>query len=193
MAASKCARVRLWRWRRSPLKRRCDVVEAWLVLFGWVLALAGALFGGRAAADAVERSAQEQRAHSHEVSAVLVEDANDSGPSTVTTDHRVWATVRWTAPDGTKHTDQARVAPKTKAGTEVSVWTDQRGAVTSQPLAEGEVVLHSVASGVLAGAGAAGVVLGSVWCVRLGLERRRMAQWAAEWERIDTRRGWKTP
>jgi hypothetical protein len=105
----------------------------------------------------------------------------------------VWATVRWTAPDGTKHTDQARVAPKTKAGTTVSVWTDRRGAVTSQPLAESEVVLHSVASGILAGAGAGGVVLGSVWCARLGLERRRLAQWAAEWERIDTRRGWKTP
>lgn len=191
MAASGCPRVWLWRWRRSPLKRRSDVVEAWLVLCGWMLAIVGGLFGGRAAADTVERSAEEQRARSHEVSAVLVQDAKDS-PANVTTDHRVWAPVRWTAPDGTKHTEQARVAPKTRAGTKVTVWTDQRGALTSEPLSESEVLLHSITGGFLAGVGAGGVVLGSVWAVRLGLERRRLAQWAAEWERIDTRRGWKT-
>jgi hypothetical protein len=190
--ASDSPRVWLWRWRRSPLKRRSDTVEAWIVLCGWALALLGALFGGRAAADAVERAAEQQRARSQEVPAVLVEDAKSAGPANVTTDHRVWATVRWTAPDGSTHTDQARVAPKTQAGTKVTVWTDQRGVLASEPLSESEVVLHSIASGVLAAVGAGGVVLGSVWGVRLGLERRRMAQWAAEWERIDTRRGWKT-
>jgi hypothetical protein len=36
------------------------------------------------------------------------------------------------------------------------------------------------------------MVLGAAWLTRLSLDRRRMAQWDAEWERIDTRRGWKT-
>jgi hypothetical protein len=35
--------VRWWRWRRNALKRRIDVVEAWVVLVGWVFALLGGL------------------------------------------------------------------------------------------------------------------------------------------------------
>ncbi len=192
MAAAKGTRVRLWRWRRSPLKRGSDVVEAWVVLCGWVLALVGAVFAGLAAAGAVERSAAELRARSHEVSAVLTEDSKEPPAANVTTDHRVWATVRWTAPDGSRHTDQARVPPRTRAGTTVTVWTDGKGTIVEQPLSGSETLLHAIAGGVLAGGGAAGLVLGSVWVARLGLERRRMAQWAAEWERIDTRWGWKT-
>ncbi|MFJ7077425.1 hypothetical protein [Streptomyces sp. NPDC098781] len=192
MAASECQRVRLWRWRRNPLRRRCDVIEAWVVLCGWLFALSGAVFGGLAAADAVVRSAEQQRAESHKVTAVLVKDAEDPGPARVTSDHLVWSTVRWTDPNGVVRTDDARVPPKTKAGGKVAVWTDHTGVLPKQPLSETEILLHSVAGGVLAGAGAAGVVLGSAWVVRLGMERRRLEQWAAEWERLDTPWGWKT-
>ncbi|TXS52380.1 hypothetical protein EAO75_08810 [Streptomyces sp. uw30] len=192
MAASECPRVRLWRWRRNPLRRRCDVVEAWVVLCGWLLALLGAVFGGIAAAEAVVHSAEQQRAESHRVTAVLVKDAEDPGPARVTSDHLVWATVRWTDANGSVRTDEARVAPKTKAGGKVEVWTDRSGVLPKEPLSETEILLHAVAGGVLAGAGAAGVVLGSAWVVRLGMERRRLQQWAAEWEQLDTPWGWKT-
>lgn len=80
MAVSECTKVRLWRWRRNPLRRRSDVIEAWVVLCGWLLALVGAVFGGLVAADAVVRSAEHQRAQSHKVTAVLVKDAEDPGP-----------------------------------------------------------------------------------------------------------------
>jgi hypothetical protein len=184
--------VRLWRWRRNPLRRRCDVIEAWVVLCGWLFALAGAVFGGLVAADAVVRSAEQQRAESQQVTAVLVKDAEEPGPARVTTDHLVWATVRWTDSDGSVRTDEARVPPKTKAGGKVEVWTDRHGVLPKEPLSETEIMMHSIAGGVLAGTGAAGLVLGSAWVVRLGLERRRMEQWAAEWERLDTPWGWKT-
>ncbi|NUP19774.1 MAG: hypothetical protein HOZ81_27585 [Streptomyces sp.] len=192
MAASECPRVRLWRWRRSPLRRRSDLVEAWVVLAGWLFALVGALFAGLAAADAVTHSAKEQRAASHKVTAVLVKDAGDPGASRVTTDHLVWGTVRWTDPDGTTHTDDARVPPKTHAGSKVVVWADRHGAVVNEPLTETEILLHAVAGGILAAGAAGGVVLGCTWVVRLGLERRRMDEWAAEWEQMDTPWGWKT-
>ncbi|MET9834160.1 hypothetical protein ABZ078_33800 [Streptomyces sp. NPDC006385] len=192
MAASECTRVRLWRWRRSPLRRRSDLVEAWVVLCGWVVALVGGVFGGLLAADAVVASAEQQRAESRKVTAVLVKDAEDPGPSRVTTDHLVWATVRWTDADGTTRTDEARVSPRTQAGSKVEVWTDRDGAVVNEPLSENELLLHSIAGGVLAAAGVGGVVLGCTWTVRLGLERRRLEQWAAEWERMDTPWGWKT-
>ncbi|WP_411147661.1 hypothetical protein [Streptomyces sp. A30] len=192
MAASRCARVRLWRWRRSPLRRRSDVIEAWVVLAGWLFALVGGLLVGQVTADAVERSAERQRAESREVAAVLVEDADDQAPARVGSDYRVRATVRWTAPDGSTRTDEARVPAKTRAGTTVAVWTDRNGKITDKPLDQGEIRLHAVSGGVLAALSAGGAVLGTVWVARLGLDRGRMAQWAAEWERIDTRRGWKT-
>lgn len=192
MAASGCPRVRLWRWRRSPLRRRSDVIEGWIVLCAWLFALVGAVFAGRAAADAVVASAEQQRAESRRVTAVLVKEAADPGATRVTTDHLVWATVRWTDPGGTTHTDEARVPPRTHAGSKIEVWTDRRGVIAGEPLTESEMTLHSIAGGVLAGAGTAGLVLGSAWVVRLGLERRRLEQWAAEWERLDTPWGRKT-
>ncbi|QKZ17997.1 Rv1733c family protein [Streptomyces chartreusis] len=192
MAVSECTKVRLWRWRRNPLRRRSDVIEAWVVLCGWLLALVGAVFGGLVAADAVVRSAEHQRAQSHKVTAVLVKDAEDPGPARVTTDHLVWAPVRWTDPNGSTRTDEARVPPHMKAGGKVQVWTDRTGVLPKEPLTQTEMMLHAVAGGILAGAGAAGLVLGSAWVVRLGMERRRLDQWAAEWERVDTPWGWKT-
>ncbi|MEV0634725.1 hypothetical protein AB0I77_07080 [Streptomyces sp. NPDC050619] len=192
MAASRRTRVRLWRWRRSPLRRRSDVIEAWIVLAGWLFALVGALIAGQATAAAVERAAEQQRAHGREVSAVLVEDAKDRVSERVPTDYRVSAKVRWTAPDGTTHTDKARVPAKTRAGSTVTVWTDRNDNITTKPLSAAETRLHAISGGVLAAMGAGGATLGAAWVVRLQLDRRRMAQWAEEWERIDTRWGWKT-
>ncbi|EGX56492.1 hypothetical protein SZN_27596 [Streptomyces zinciresistens K42] len=192
MAVPECRNVRLWRWRRSPLRRRSDVVEAWLVLCGWLLAVVGAVFAGLAASAAVAGSAQQQRAESRRVTAVLVKDARDAGAARVSTDNLVWAAVRWTGPDGTRHTGDARVSPDTRAGARVTVWTDRRGIIVSEPLSGAEILLHSVSGGILAGGSAAGVVLGATWAARQGLERRRLAQWAAEWERVDTPWGWKT-
>ncbi|WP_341845978.1 Rv1733c family protein, partial [Streptomyces curacoi] len=192
MAASRRATVRLWRWRCNPLRRGSDVVEAWVVLLGWVFALVGGLLVGVMAADAVERDAERQRAERRQVPAVLVEDANDRLPERAATDYRVWATVRWAAPDGSTHRDEARVPSKTPAGSKITVWTDKNSEVTAEPLSDGETRVHAILGGVLTGAGAGGVVLCAAWAVRLGMDRRRLAQWAAEWELIDTRKGWKT-
>lgn len=192
MAASRCRKVRMWRWRSNPLRRRSDLVAAWVVLTAWVFALVGGLLAGLAAAHAVEAAAERQRAQSREVSAVVVEDAKDAVPARATTDYRVWATVRWTAPDGSTYTDEARVPPKAPAGSTVTVWTDADGYITAEPLSDGEARLHAVSGGVLAAVGVCGTVLGAAWVVRLRLEQRCLERWAAEWERIDTRRGWKT-
>ncbi|CCK26705.1 hypothetical protein BN159_2326 [Streptomyces davaonensis JCM 4913] len=192
MAEARSEHVRMWRWRRSPLRRRCDLVEAWVVLAGWVLALVGGVVAGLVAVGAVERAAEEQRTRSRQVTAVLVDDTDGKTPARVPADYRVWAKVRWTGPDGQTHTDDARVAPKTKAGATIRVWTDGRDQITAEPLSAGEITLHAVSGGTLAAMCAAGTVLGTVWVVRQLMERRRLAQWAVEWERIDTRNGWKT-
>lgn len=80
MPGSRCGQVRLWRWRRNPLRRRSDVVEAWVIVVGWVFALVCGLLVGLVAADAVERDTEGQREERRQVSAVLVEDAQDRLP-----------------------------------------------------------------------------------------------------------------
>ncbi|MDQ0753504.1 hypothetical protein QF034_007735 [Streptomyces africanus] len=192
METSERVTVRWWRWRRNALKRRIDVVEAWVVLAGWALALLAGVCAGLMAAGAVERAVEHQQAESRQVSAVAVEDAPGPSPARAASDHRVWAKVRWTAPDGSTHTEQARVPPRTPAGSTIPLWVNRSGDITIPPVSGGEAWLHTTVGGGLAGVLAGGVVLGAAWLTRLSLDRRRMAQWAAEWERIDTRRGWKT-
>ncbi|MFJ4820226.1 hypothetical protein [Streptomyces sp. NPDC088801] len=192
MKASERVTVRWWRWRRNALKRRVDVVEAWVVLAGWVLALLGGLVAGTMAAGTVERAAERQRAETRRVTAVVVEDAPGPSPARTASDHRVWGKVRWTAPDGSTHREEARVAPRAPAGSTIAVWVNRNGDITSRPVSDGEVWLHTAMGGALAGVFAGGAVLSVVWLTRLALDRRRFAQWDAEWERIDTRRGWKT-
>ncbi|OXS36673.1 Rv1733c family protein [Streptomyces sp. XY006] len=192
MTASERTTVRWWRWRRNALKRRVDVVEAWVVLAGWVCALLGGAAGGLSAAAAVDRAVERQRAESRRVSAVLVEDAPGPSPARAASDQRVWGTVRWTAPDGSAHRNEARVPPRAPAGSTIPVWVDRRGDLTTAPVSDGEAWLHTALGGTLAGSFAAGTLLGAAWLTRLCLDRHRMAAWDAEWERLDTRRGWKT-
>lgn len=189
MATARCARVRWWRWRRNPLRRLSDVIEAWVILVGWVLALVGGLFAGLAAADAIERSADRQRVERREVSAVLVEDAKGKVPARAAGDPRVWATVRWTAPDGSTRTGEARVSATSPAGNRVTIWIDKDGHLTAEPLTDGEARSHAAAGGVLVASGAGGIALAAVSVTRRYLSQWRMAQWAVEWERIDTRWG----
>ncbi|MDN3029272.1 hypothetical protein [Streptomyces sp. S.PB5] len=192
MAASQCPKVRLWRWRRNPLRRPGDLAEAWVLLTAWLLALVGGLIAGVVTARAIEELADRQRAEVREVSAVLVEDAENRGPARVAPDHRVWVTVRWTVPGGPAHEDQARVPYGTRAGSTVPLWTDGAGRITSEPLSPAESRLHGLAGGALAASGLGATVLGAAWVLRLRMEQRRLAQWDEEWERIDTRRGGKT-
>ncbi|WP_112470205.1 Rv1733c family protein [Streptomyces triticisoli] len=192
MAASQHGRVRWWRWRRNPLRRRSDIVEAWVLLASWVVALVGGLLAGLAAADAIKESAERQRAERREVSAVLVEDAEDRLPERAPSGYRVWATVRWTAPEGSTHTDEARVPSGTPAGHTVTVWADRNGKIAAEPLTDEETRWHAISGGVLTVSGASGAVLAVAWVARQGLERHRMARWAAEWERMNTQKGGKT-
>ncbi|MFE0516798.1 hypothetical protein ACFW2E_44850, partial [Streptomyces sp. NPDC058964] len=113
-----------WRWRSNPLRRRSDTVEAWIVLATWILALVGGIIAGALAAVMVDGNLAARRAEVHPVSAVLTRDSVDAVPAAGGyDDSRVWATVRWTAADGSVHTDRAKVTPGIAAGSRVTVWT----------------------------------------------------------------------
>ncbi|MFE7122030.1 hypothetical protein ACFU99_42015, partial [Streptomyces sp. NPDC057654] len=54
-------KVRLWRWRRNPIRRRVDAVEAWIVLAVWTLAALGGAAVGWTSAQAMEATLARQR------------------------------------------------------------------------------------------------------------------------------------
>ncbi|MFD0550409.1 hypothetical protein ACFQ0X_15345 [Streptomyces rectiviolaceus] len=69
----------LWRWRRNPLRRRTDLVQAWIAV-GLFLAVltatpAAGVLVGDAARRHMEQTARHQADTRHRTTAVLVHDA----------------------------------------------------------------------------------------------------------------------
>ncbi|MBY8338430.1 hypothetical protein LXH13_04430 [Streptomyces spinosirectus] len=184
----------LWRWRRNPLKRRIDAVEAWVVLGAWMATLAAGVLAGLLATGSVEDGLARERAEWRQVVALVTQKApgTASAHAARSSGEQVWGKVRWTAPDGTGHTGQVRVDPGSARGTAVSVWTDPHGELVTQPPTVSQARLRASLIGVLVGLSAAAVpfVGGRVLCGRI--ERRRLAQWDTEWARFGPHWGRKT-
>ncbi|WP_406443436.1 hypothetical protein OHB00_43465 [Streptomyces sp. NBC_00631] len=175
----------LWRWRRNPLRRHSDVVEAWIVLAVWTVALLGGLLAGGAAGAAVHRNFADRRAAIHPVSARLTENAAAGSP--VLTGYDVgksWVTVRWTDAAGTTRTGLAKALPTARAGSRVQVWVNREERPVGAPPSQAEVMCESLATAALLSPLVAGAVWGGGWVVRRRLMRRRLAEWDAEWRRI---------
>ncbi|MEU2772596.1 hypothetical protein ABZ646_06610 [Streptomyces sp. NPDC007162] len=181
-------KVWLWRWRRNPLKRRADTLEAWVLLGAWLFTLLAGVLAGLAAARSVEGGLARERVEWHPVVAHVVEQApgrtgseSESGSSG---GERVWARVGWTVDNGSVHTGQARVPAGSKAGTPVTVWTDPQGHLVTRPATASEAHLRSALIGSLVGLSAAAVPFVAGLVARGRLERRRMDRWDAEWSRL---------
>jgi len=188
----KAHRVWLWRWRRNPLRRRSDVVEAWLLLTLCFLALVAGAVAGMVTAHAVEQSLDDRRTQRHPVSAVLTQDASDTATATTSSGDYAWAKVRWTAADGSPRTGLARVEPGIKAGSTARIWLDQRGNLATPPVSSEEAELQGVVLGAATAVCASVFVLPLGWALHDRLDRRRMAQWDTEWARVGPRWGHKT-
>jgi hypothetical protein len=185
MAAFRGPKVWLWRWRRNPLRRPGDTLEAWIVLAAWTLTVLGGVLGGLMATQNVEHGLARERAEWHTVAARLTENApTTSNPGTPGSGgDKVWAKVRWSAPDGSARDGQARVFGGSSVGSTVKVWTDHDGRLVTKPATPSQARLRASLVGVLAGVSVAGVPFVGGRLVRGRLERRRMDQWDEEWLR----------
>ncbi|MER6126036.1 hypothetical protein ABT173_26100 [Streptomyces sp. NPDC001795] len=181
MTAFRGPRVWLWRWRRNPLRRRSDALEAWVVLAVWAVTVVGGLLTGVAATHSVESGLARERAEWRPVVALLTEDAPKATAATAAGAERVWAKVRWTGSDGSSHAGQARVAAGTRTGAAVTVWTDRDGFLVTQPAGESEAQIRAAMVGVLVGMSVAAIPFVGGRIIRERLERRRMAQWDEAW------------
>ncbi|AEW97900.1 MULTISPECIES: Rv1733c family protein [Streptomycetaceae] len=181
--------VKLWRWRRNPLRRRSDVAEGWIGLVCAMLALVGAPAAGAAAASAVVDSLHDQALHRHPVAAVLLRDAGDRAAfgAAGLGATRVPTAVRWTGPDGLPHSGEATVPEGTRAGSATTIWLDDRGRVALPPTGGLQADAQGWAMGTAVGCGVCGVVLGADRVARAALDRHRAAEWEREWEEIGPR------
>jgi hypothetical protein len=184
--------TRWWRWRRNPLRRRSDVVEAWVLLAACVLAVLGGAVAGWLTAGAMRGGFEQARTDTRAVTAVLTEKARPQAADRPGGGNDAWATVRWRAADGIPHTARSEVPVGTPAGTRVTVWVDRHGTPTSRPPSPGQATVQAALGGLWAATAAAGAVYGGTRLVRARLDRRRMAQWAAEWEQVGARWGRQT-
>ncbi|MGW7296935.1 Rv1733c family protein [Streptomyces sp. NPDC054829] len=185
MDGTRCAKVRLWRWRYNPLRRREDIVEGWVVLAVWLLMLVGGTVLGLATARNSVDAFDEQRADRRPTHAVLQADVPESAKSVGAASDLAMGTVRWTTDDGTTHTDETLVDRGSKAGTEVVVWVDGTGELATEPPDRTEAVVEAAVLGTGAGLALAGAVYGTGKVIRWRLERRRVARWGQEWELVE--------
>ncbi|MET7380658.1 hypothetical protein ABZT08_17865 [Streptomyces sp. NPDC005526] len=184
MAANTHDRRSLWRWRRNPLRRREDLVEAWILLAAWIAVAVGGPLAGVLSAQATSDTLARQRAERHPATATLVTDAERGGGRFNTSGDRVLATVRWTAPDGTRHSDRTLVDSGLKAGDRIVVWTDGHNRVTIQPTTPAQATTQAAATGVTAALAVSGAAAGTYYAIHAALDRRRGRAWDAEWEKF---------
>ncbi|MEU6916225.1 Rv1733c family protein [Streptomyces olindensis] len=185
-----------WRWRRNPLRRPSDLLQAWI---GLVLALTVASTAppaawavGTAVHDTLTAAVKEQARAGRHTTAVLLDDAprHPEPGSAEAGETRYPVKVRYTAPDGTARTATTDVDPGLPAGHRVRVWTNAEGTLTEPPMRPDEIRDRALGAGALT---AIGVLITGTFVHRLTarvLDRRRMRAWETAWQQ--TARRWTT-
>jgi hypothetical protein len=184
-------RTRTWRRlvsrrrrTRNPLRRRSDLIEAWLLpaVIAAFLVLGPLLAGGVAMwvrADAT--AARHAQLSWHRVSAVLLAGA----PGPMMTDDRanswiVWTPARWTL-DGKPRRGQVPAAAGTRAGSTVTVWLDRSGQVQRPPLTAGQARDRVLVAAGIALTLLAVFLAALAWAIQRMLNWRRLAGWEHAW------------
>jgi hypothetical protein len=170
-------RVWMWRRRNNPLCRRSYLLEAWALLGVGTLGVTAAALTGLAVSRSVQHHLAQQRAERHPVTAVLLEDASDV-PGYASQPR---AQVRWTAPDGSRHTGRAKVNVDLESGARITVWTDSNGELAPAPASGSAAHAEALATGAAAAGTVAALALAAFGIATQLADRRRADQWAAEW------------
>ncbi|MGW5283229.1 Rv1733c family protein [Streptomyces collinus] len=183
----------LWRWRRNPLRRREDVLEAWVVLAVWLVAVIGSAAAAVVTARAAGAEFAHQRADRHPVGAVLLADAPGGTSAARSSGGRVRVPLRWTAPDGSSRTGRAPVDSGLRAGARVVVWQDGQGRIAAgRPTGGADGVVQAGLFGAAAALAVAAPACLAGAAARAHLDRRRLTRWDREWERVGPYWGHRT-
>ncbi|MFI6559445.1 hypothetical protein [Streptomyces sp. NPDC050534] len=183
------AKVFGWRWRSNALRRRSDVLEAWIVLAAWAVAAVASVVAGIVGARAAQHTVDEDRTGRRPVTAVLVKTVPGSGRDVVTGIRydRVVATVRWSdVRDGraTTRTGVMNVKPTARPGSTVQAWTNAHGRLVAPPVSAAEAATRVVLAGTGVALVAGVTVLACGGLVRLRVQRRATEKWGVEWDQV---------
>lgn len=171
----------------NPLRRRSDLIEAWLLpAVIAVFLVLGPVAAGAAsfwvhAGDAAARQAQRSW---HRVPAVLLRAApgplmSDNGANT----WLVETPARWVA-GGRTQTGKIPAAAGTSAGATVPVWLDRAGNVQIPPQTQSQVQDRAIVAAAVALAALAVLLASLALLVQRLLDRRRLASWDAAWQAV---------
>ncbi|MFH8976669.1 hypothetical protein [Streptomyces sp. NPDC017890] len=177
----------LWRWRRNPLRRRTDRLQAWAalgILLAVLVAAPAAMFAVGDTAHRHYRGTAEHEAQTRDHRpAVLVHDAprhpepgSDEAKKT-----RYPVKVRFTGPDGRTRTGKTDVEPGLPADSTVLVWVDRAEKITGPPLTAQQIHSRTMGWALLAFLGVALTGLAAHGVTGLLLRRRNLAGWDAAW------------
>jgi hypothetical protein len=172
---------------RNPLRRRSDVIDAWLlpvviIAFVALSPVAGAAAGLWARADNVAAHRAQQTWHRAE--AVLLQAPpgplmSDGGANT----WLVWTPARWTS-GGRRRLGEVPASAGTRAGSKVPVWLDRAGNAQSSPLTAAQGRHHIIVVVSLVLAALAVLLAGLALLTRRLLNWRRLAGWDAAWRLV---------
>lgn len=128
--------------------------------------------------------AERAQSGQHQVTATLLHDApaQTGSPQFPVPWPRVPA--RWASPSGPR-TGLVPVQPGTKAGTAVTAWTDWSGKLTGVPVDPADITGQEAAAALAASVVLSALLL-ALWAYAgVFLDRRRMADWDADWARTE--------
>ena len=172
---------------RNPLTRFGDRVEAALLLLmiaGALLALPFAASFGSETYAAQTARAEQERTTRHPATAVSLAAASSQAysadgagaPADQTTVPAAWFDSR-----GARHTGDVLADAGSPAGTHLSVWLDQRGELTTEPLTPATSAADGVFAAILLWVAITGALAGLYGIGRFAVSRLHSAAWDRAW------------
>jgi hypothetical protein len=192
VAASRSSRRRVW--RRNPLRRRSDRIEAGLTFVLLMTMLLVAPWGAWSIAEQTYRddvrAGQWERQNRFAVTAELLRDAPGPDARAGNTGQAASSRgtlARWTGPDHSVHTGAVPVEFGSRRGSTVSIWVDPAGVLTGPPLRR-NAMLDALMAALLTVGGLGTALYAAHRLVVWRLDRRRLRAWQQEWLLVEP--GW---
>jgi hypothetical protein len=185
----------LWRWRRNPLRRTTDLVEAWVAVCALLLVVLGAPLAGWLCGTAADSSLRDtvraQHRQRHVVSAVVVSTRGDGAgtaldpESALPRDRDSRVVAVWHTADGSAHRGTVSgPRPGMRAGDSFTMWTDQRGTQVRPPLDATVADVHAGVVGAVSATVAALLALCARRLIVWRLVRRRHRRLDQDWAHV---------
>lgn len=179
-------------FRRGPLSRPVDRVEAWTRLALFLVFLILASPAAWAVGTAVDRAGVQQEhlqsSERYQVQARLLAPVPESASGAGALVIRAPANASWTTPAGRVRTGIIRATPGARAGSVQTIWTNAAGAPVLPPRSHDDTVASAFAAACLTTVLIAGGIGGIGGLLHRRFDRRRFAQWEDEWRRVSS--GW---